>query len=113
RTVGGSSGYVPAVPRTPSVPNNLLFDTGDPHLNRRRFDAGHADSGRRVDADVEGILAGAKPAQIDEGDHVVGHDVRLLAAPQGNVDDRRQRLRVERRRDVSEMDRLIVKDPLE
>src|SRR5207342_2898751 len=32
-TVAESSGGSPALPRTPSVPNNLLFATGNPHLH--------------------------------------------------------------------------------
>src|SRR5262245_6962373 len=50
RTVGGSSGYSPAWPRTPSVPNSRvrLFATADPHLDGRRFNARDTGVGRRV-----------------------------------------------------------------
>src|SRR5262245_61062229 len=80
RTVGGSSGYCPALPRTPSVPNNRgaasIFATGDAHLYGRWLDARHSQVGCRSGADVERIvLTGPEPGEVDERDDVVGVEV--------------------------------------
>src|SRR4029079_342552 len=59
RTVDGSSGYWPATPRTPSVPNSRgtadsVLVTKDPHLHRGRFDMGDAGVSRRFSDHREG-----------------------------------------------------------
>src|SRR5206468_9858418 len=89
RTVGGSSGYAPAVPRTPSVPNRrgTLFDTGNAHLHSRRIDMRHARFVRRVGAYGQRILTGPETAEINVHHDVIGfHAVQAFtAAPQGDV----------------------------
>src|SRR5687768_646716 len=65
RIVGMSSGYSPAVPRTPSVPNNRPMDllgNADPHV--RWLDAHDADPRRRDDADWQLIRARAEALGI-------------------------------------------------
>src|SRR5918993_4417424 len=69
-TVGGSSGCSPALPRTPSVPNN--FDIASAWLLDRDLDdggCGRADAEvlRRVELDSQIVRAGSKPGKIDEG----------------------------------------------
>src|SRR5882724_3159749 len=72
RTAGGSSGGVPASPRMPSVPNNLLFATGHPYLDRVGRDARHAGIARRVGVDGQRVLAGTEPREVDERGEIVG-----------------------------------------
>src|SRR5688500_14279739 len=66
RIVGMSSGYWPALPRTPSVPNSrpitLLFNR-DPHVRRLDFDDAH--TGGRDDFHRQLERAGAKPLDVD------------------------------------------------
>src|SRR5215813_2681646 len=70
QTVGGSKGWTPATPRTPSVPNNRgtlasLFATRNPHVNHGRLDVRDAGVARRIRVDGQLVLADAEPAQID------------------------------------------------
>src|SRR5262245_4266750 len=84
RTVGRSSGYDPATPRTPSVPNSLgmvgLFGTGNPNLNGRRLDT--RDTGVACGVRVHGqlILPDTETRQIDVRRHIVGFDARRQVA---------------------------------
>ncbi len=73
RTVGGSRGYCPAAPRTPSVPNNRgggirsVFGTGDADLDRCRIDMGHASLIRGGGVHGEHVVAGPEARDIDVG----------------------------------------------
>src|SRR5919204_25081 len=74
RAVGGSSGYRPAVPRTPSVPKSRgtswltpagplfisISATVDSHLHRLRFDAYDACVTEHVDVNRERVFTGAE-----------------------------------------------------
>src|SRR5581483_11911066 len=80
RTVGGSSGYCPATPRTPSVPKSFgigsLLATADAHLHGRRIDFCHAGLLLDVDVHVQRVLSRAEAVDVDERRHLVGRDAR-------------------------------------
>src|SRR5882672_2916854 len=64
RTVGGSSGYAPALPRTPSVPNSRAthhHPLSDSHFDFGGFQAHHADARGRDDAGNARRLRRAQP----------------------------------------------------
>src|SRR5581483_1563009 len=114
RTVGGSSGYCPATPRTPSVPNNFgivsLLATADAHLHGCGIDLRDAGILAGIDVHVERVLPGAETADVDVRGDFVGRNPSepLAAAAQRDVDRRRLRLRDQRRSDVSQVHRPIV-----
>ena len=116
RTVGGSRGYRPAVPRTPSVPNKRGADEGsvlptaDSHLYCGRFDVRYAGLGSIVHANVQEVFADAKSIDVDKWQHVIILDAvqALPGAAQRNVSDRWQRLGGETRSNVAEMDRALM-----
>src|SRR5688572_12656207 len=66
RTVGTSSGYSPALPRTPSVPNNrAIVLLPNPDSNFHGFHAPDADARRQSDAHGNLILTGLQPRDVN------------------------------------------------
>src|SRR5688572_10486267 len=66
RTVGTSSGKSPALPRTPSVPNNrAIILLPNPDSNFHGFHAPDADARRQSDAHGNLILTGLQPRDVN------------------------------------------------
>src|SRR3954447_8566303 len=97
RTVGGSNGYLPAAPRTPSVPNNRgggirsVFCTGDADLDRCRIDMSHAGLIRGGGVHREHVVARPETGDIDVGAHGIFFEPRqrFAAAAKADVHDDR------------------------
>src|SRR6185295_12866201 len=112
RTVAWSRGWWPARPRTPSVPNSRsVFDTGNPHLHGRGFDARDARALLRVDADGEHVFAFAQSADVHRRREVVGADSAddVTAPADPGVHDGGHGLRGQPRAEVAQTDGKPVK----
>src|SRR5437762_8449000 len=95
RTVGGSSGWRPAIPRTPSVPKRRgivesVFATGDSYLDDRRLDVRDTGVARRLGANRQRVVAGTETIKVNIRGDVVGLRAAERAAipAQADIDGR-------------------------